>query len=175
MGNIRTLSTKNTSLYSTAFLLKNYVGLVSELFSHIYVVALKIVEGKQLKSPSTYRNNELVTYAEAKRLAESRPYIASVFSASSIESDVFVLGDGKNTSFSKERKRRSSTNEFYNGPLEGGTSYRIFQRVFVDDQVSADIQWGSKVRGQHTVKLVLGKFIIFGQSLEARRHIGYYS
>ncbi len=115
--------------------LKIHVGVVSELFRHTYVVALKVTEGKHRKSPSSYRNDELVTYAEAKSLTEPRPYIASVFSSSDLESNVFILGDGKNTSFSKGRKRRSSTSEYYNGPLDDGASYSIFQRVFVDDKV----------------------------------------
>ncbi len=124
---------------STAFRLKIHVGIVSELFSHIYVIALKIIEGKQVKSPSSYRNDELVTYAEAKGSTEPRPYIASAFSASRPENRVFVLGDGKNTTYSAGPKRRSSSSDYYNGPLEGATSYSIFQRIFVDNKVSADI------------------------------------
>ncbi len=100
------------------------------------MVALKIIGDKQPKSPDSYSNDELVTYAEAKQATEpARPYIASVFSASSqnSENSVFILGDGKNTTYSKERRRRALSREFYNGPLEAGTSYSIFQRVFTDE------------------------------------------
>ncbi|XP_028416862.1 receptor-type tyrosine-protein phosphatase epsilon-like [Dendronephthya gigantea] len=47
---------------------------------------------------------------------------------------MFILGDGGNTSFQTTRRRRSTTNDYYNGPLESGASYSIFQRIFLDDK-----------------------------------------
>ena len=104
-------------------------------FSHIYVVVLKVKEGKQPNSPDSYSNDELLSYANARRLSEPRPYIACVISRGSHESDVLVLGNGKHSTHSSGRKRRTSTSDFFNGPLEGDTSYSISLRVFVDDKV----------------------------------------
>ena len=112
------------------------ISAVSQFFSNIYVVVIKEVEGKQPKSPGSYKSDELVTYADAKRSTVPRPYIAAVFSSGNLQRDVFVLGDGKNTTYSYGRKRRAATSaEYFNGPLEGDTSYSIFQRVFVGDKV----------------------------------------
>ncbi|CAB4016340.1 Receptor-type tyrosine- phosphatase delta [Paramuricea clavata] len=122
------------STTATSSTLRFSLKIPSGRFNHIYVVALKIIKGKQPKSPGSYRNNELVTYSEVEKSTEPRPYVASVFSASDLESDIFVLGDGKNTTYSKGRNLRSLTSEFYNAPLEGGSTYSIFQRVFVDDK-----------------------------------------
>ena len=105
------------------------------MFSHIYVVVLKVKDGKQPNSPGSYRNDELLSYSNARRLSEPRPYISCVISHRSLESDVFVLGNGKNTTYSSGRKRRAATSDFFNGPLEGDTSYSISLRVFVDDKV----------------------------------------
>ena len=88
--------------------------------------------GKEPRSPDSYRNDELVTYEEANVSTKLQPYIASVFSNGS---DMFVLGNGENTSLPK-----IATSEFFNGPLEGGSRYSIFQRIFLDDKVSAWLQ-----------------------------------
>ncbi|XP_046857116.1 uncharacterized protein LOC124450463 [Xenia sp. Carnegie-2017] len=55
------------------------------------------------------------------------PYIATVVSRKDFKPD-FTLGDGENTT------RRSNGENYYNGPLKPGTSYKIFQRVFINDQ-----------------------------------------
>ena len=114
---------------------QNIISVVSSLFRHIYVIVLKLKEGKQPKSPGSYRNDELLTYANAKHLTESQPYIALAITSGSFKSEVLVLGDGKNTTYSNRRKRRATTSDFFNGPLEGDTSYSISLRVFVDDKV----------------------------------------
>ena len=97
------------------------------------MVALKRKDGKQPTSSDSYENSELVTYAEAKKSRDPKPYIAAV--VTSKDGNMFTLGDGRNTSNPTSRRRRSTSSDYYNGPLEPGTSYSIFQRIFINDKV----------------------------------------
>jgi hypothetical protein len=97
-------------------------------------VALKLEDSKQPTSlPVSYKNDELVTYAEATKSTYPRPYVAAVITSEN--ENIFVLGDGRNTSFAKSRKRRSTLSDYHNGPLEPGTSYSIFLRIFINKEV----------------------------------------
>ena len=96
-------------------------------------MALKLKDGEEVQSPASYQNNELVTYAEAKQSNDSKPYIAAVVTPK--DGYMFILGDGRNTSNPTSRRRRSTSSDYYNGPLEPGTSYSIFQRIFINNKV----------------------------------------
>jgi hypothetical protein len=96
-------------------------------------VALKLKDGEEVQSPASYGNNDLVTYAEAEQSNDPKPYIAAV--VTSKDGNMFILGDGTNTSNPTSRRRRSTSSDYYNGPLEPGTSYSIFQRIFINNQV----------------------------------------
>ena len=98
------------------------------------MVALKLKDGKEPTSSASYENNELVTYAEARNLTNPKPYIAAVVTSSGVK-NTFILGDGRNSSDSTARRRRSTSSDYYNGPLEPGTSYSIFQRIFINKEV----------------------------------------
>ena len=104
---------------------------------YFYVVALKLTEGEDPnKTPASYRNDELVTYGEATASTIPKPFVAAVVRASGVKGTyMFILGDRSNTSTPTTRRRRSTSSEYHNGPLEPGTSYSIFQRIFIDDQV----------------------------------------
>ena len=97
------------------------------------MVALKLQDGKEFSPPDNYENNELVTYNEARKSSNPKPYIAAV--VTSKNENMFILGDGRNTSDPTSRRRRSISRDYYNGPLEPGTSYRIFQRIFINREV----------------------------------------
>ena len=102
-------------------------------YRYFYVVALKLQnENEKPSSSASYENNELVTYDEARKLPNPKPYIAAVITSSSVNGNTFVLGGGRNTRNSTSRKRRSTSSDYYNGPLEPGTSYSIFQRIFIN-------------------------------------------
>ena len=60
-----------------------------------------------------------------------KPYVAAVFTSSAVVGDDFVLGDGRITDDPTSR----TTSDYFNGPLEPGTSYRIFQRVVINKEV----------------------------------------
>ncbi|XP_046858344.1 receptor-type tyrosine-protein phosphatase delta-like [Xenia sp. Carnegie-2017] len=95
-------------------------------YRYFYVVAMKNgIEESQL--PSNFKNTDLVTYSKAISSTQPMPYIAAVVSRRDFKPD-FTLGDGENTT------RRSNGENYYNGPLKPGTSYKIFQRVFINDQ-----------------------------------------
>ena len=82
------------------------------------------------QSPDSFQGSDLVNYADAKTSPEPKPYIAAVFATTNdLE---FQLGDGKSFSIPSARGRRSTTNNYYNGPLEPDTSYSVFQRVYIN-------------------------------------------
>jgi hypothetical protein len=96
-------------------------------------VAVELKYGKKGRSPARYENNELVKYTEARTSFDPKPYIAAV--VTSKDGNMFILGDGRNTSNPTSRRRRSTSSDYYNGPLEPGTSHSIFQRIFINDKV----------------------------------------
>ena len=101
-------------------------------YRYFYVVALKLQDENEKPSSGSYENNELITYEKARKLSSPKPYIAAVIISSSVNGNTFVLGDGRITSNSTSRKRRSTSSDYYNGPLEPGTNYSIFQRIFIN-------------------------------------------
>ena len=103
------------------------------------MVALKLTDGREPASSDNCKNNELVTYAEAENSTKPKPYIAAVVKLSDIDGNMFILGDGRNTNDPTLRKRGSMTSDYFNGPLEPGTSYGIFQRIIVNEKVC---HWG---------------------------------
>ncbi|CAB3981683.1 Receptor-type tyrosine- phosphatase delta, partial [Paramuricea clavata] len=105
----------------------------SETFVYFYVVALKLKDGKEPASSDSYQNNELVTYVEAEKSSNPTPYIAAVVTSSGVDGNVFVLGDSRNTDDRNSRKRRSTSSDYFNGPLEPGTSYSVFQRIIINE------------------------------------------
>ena len=92
-------------------------------------MALELKNGQKRQSPASYDNNELVTYAEAEQSTDPKPYIAAILTS---KDGNFILGIGTNTSSPTLRRRRSTSSDYYNGPLEPGASYSIFQRIFND-------------------------------------------
>lgn len=92
---------------------------------------------KESRLPSELKNDDLVSYSEAISSAQPKPYIAAVIFPITKNTSLFTLGDVANTVVT--RRRRSDGRKHQNGPLKPGTSYKIFQRVFVDDQVSSEI------------------------------------
>ena len=99
------------------------------------MVAFKWEEGNDYSSPDSYKIDDLLTYAEAKNLTNRKPYIAAVITSSDVVGNIFVLGDGGNTNYPRRQKRRSTTIGYFNGPLEPGASYSIFQRIIINDEV----------------------------------------
>ncbi|XP_046858811.1 uncharacterized protein LOC124452272 [Xenia sp. Carnegie-2017] len=95
-------------------------------YRYFYVVAMKNVT-EESRLPSNFENTDLVTYSKAISSTQPMPYIAAVVSRRDFKPD-FTLGHGENT------MRRSNGENYYNGPLKPGTSYKIFQRVFINDQ-----------------------------------------
>ena len=105
-------------------LLKNVLPSICRYF---YVVAMKN-NTEDSRLPSNFKSTNLGTYFEAISSTQPFPYIAAVVSQRDFKHD-FTLGDGENTT------RRSTGESYYNGPLKPGTNYKIFQRIFINDQV----------------------------------------
>ncbi|CAB4014526.1 Hypothetical predicted protein [Paramuricea clavata] len=106
----------------------------SKTFVHFYVVALKLKDDKEPTSSDSYENSELVTYAEARKSTNPKTYIAAVVAFSGVDGNMFILGEGRNTSDPTSRRRRSTSSDYYNGPLEPGNSYSIFQRIVLNNK-----------------------------------------
>jgi hypothetical protein len=113
------------------------------IYSYFYVVALKLQDGKEPASSDSYQNSELVTYVEAGKSTKPKPYIAAVVTSSGVDGNMFVLGDGRNTDNPTSRKRRSTTSDYFNGLLEPGTSYSIFQRIIINEMVCIGVGCGA--------------------------------
>ena len=94
---------------------------------------MKLKDDETPLSPDSYENNELVTYDEARKSTNQKPYIAAIITSK--DENMFILGDGKNTSNPTTRRRRATTTDYYNSPLEPGASYRIFQRIILIENV----------------------------------------
>ncbi|XP_046858365.1 uncharacterized protein LOC124451807 isoform X2 [Xenia sp. Carnegie-2017] len=101
-------------------------------YRYFFVVVMEYGEEENLL-PSNFKNTDLGTYSEAIAAAQPTPYIAAVMSRGNFKSE-FTLGDSGNTSLAGTRRRRSNGKIYYNGPLKPSTNYRIFQRVFLNDQ-----------------------------------------
>ena len=99
------------------------------------MVALKLKDGKEPTSSDSYQNSELVTYAEAGKSSNPKPYIAAVVTSSGVDGNMFVLGDDRNTDNPTSRKRRSTASDYFNGPLQPGTSYSVFERIIINEMV----------------------------------------
>ena len=101
-------------------------------------MGLKLKDDETPSTPDSYENNELVTYDEAEKSTNPKPYIAAVITPSSLDGNMFILGDGKMTNASNRTTRRSGAtmNDYHNAPLEPDTSYRIFQRIFINEKVT---------------------------------------
>ena len=105
-------------------------------YRYFYVVVLKVTKGKNpTKAPDSYGNDELVTHAQATASSSPKPYIAAIVTASGAKEKKFVLGDRSNTSHPTTKRRRFPSTDYHNGPLQPGTSYSIFQRIFINNQV----------------------------------------
>ena len=125
------------------------------------MVALKLKDDETPSSPDSYENKELVTYDEARKLTNQKPYIAAIITSK--DDNMFILGDGKNTSNPTTRRRRATTTDYFNGPLEPGASYRIFQRIFINEKVTLHGQLGEivHIRNKTTVAFPqLGFFLV---------------
>ena len=85
-------------------------------------------DGTDHLSADNYKIDELVTYIEARKSTNQKPYIAAVITASGVDGNVFVLGESR-------QKHRSSAIGYFNGALEPGTSYSIFLRIIINDKV----------------------------------------
>ncbi|CAB4036314.1 tyrosine- phosphatase Lar-like, partial [Paramuricea clavata] len=104
----------------------------SLIYRYFYVVALKLRDGIEPASSDSYENNELVTYADAEKSTNPKPYIAAVVTSSGIDGNTFILGDGSNTNDPASQKRGQTTSDYFNGPLEPTSSYSIFQRITIN-------------------------------------------
>ena len=96
-------------------------------------MALKLTNAQKILSPDNYEDIDLVTYDGMKNKTNPKPYVAAAFTSSTVVGDIFVLGDGRITDDPTSRVK----NDYFNGPLEPGTYYRIFQRIILNKKVGS--------------------------------------
>ncbi|XP_046857453.1 receptor-type tyrosine-protein phosphatase T-like isoform X2 [Xenia sp. Carnegie-2017] len=98
-------------------------------YEFFYIIAMEGDE-KNPPPPSNFSNEDLIRYSTR---SQPKLYIAAVLKVSGVDMFVFILGDGSNSSISNPRTRRSTDRDYNNRPLSPDTTYRIFQRVIVND------------------------------------------
>jgi hypothetical protein len=98
---------------------------------YFYVVALKLTEYQETVSSDNYDEIDLLNFSRMQNKTKPKPYIAAVFTSSGVGESTFILGDGRITDYPTSR----TTSYYYNGPLEPGTSYKIFQRIVINEEV----------------------------------------
>ncbi|XP_046858726.1 tyrosine-protein phosphatase Lar-like [Xenia sp. Carnegie-2017] len=99
-------------------------------YEYLFVIAMQ-GDRHNLPSPFTLNIEDLETYSTP---SPPNLYVAAVLKPSGGGIFVFILGDGSNSSISRTRGRRSPERVYYNAPLKPNTTYRIFQRVVINDQ-----------------------------------------
>ncbi|CAB4010637.1 AGAP009518, partial [Paramuricea clavata] len=125
----------------TAYALTFSLQISSRNFTHFYVVALTLKDGQGGQSPDSYENNDLMTYAEARKSTDPKPYIAAV--VTSKDENMFKLGDGRNTSNPTSRRCSSTPmGDYYStdwSPASKTSEYSGGARVLTK-QSSGDIK-----------------------------------
>ncbi|XP_046858701.1 receptor-type tyrosine-protein phosphatase F-like [Xenia sp. Carnegie-2017] len=99
-------------------------------YEYLFVIAMQ-GDRHNLPSPFTLNVEDLETYSTP---SPPNLYVAAVLKPSGGGIFVFILGDGSNSSISGLGGRRSPERVYYNAPLKPNTTYRIFQRVVINDQ-----------------------------------------
>ncbi len=94
------------------------------------VIVIENVSGSSLAKPDTYKTGSISAYV-ASTYKPGTPYITAEFSSSSFSTS-FTIGDGKQYSKSK-RKRRNTAGQYTNVGLKADTAYLVFQRAFLTD------------------------------------------
>ncbi|XP_057313832.1 tyrosine-protein phosphatase Lar-like [Hydractinia symbiolongicarpus] len=101
-----------------------------------YIIMMKVNKTTwQKKEPKFYQQNDLKTYETADY---NQPYIAGVFNKTQLLNvSEFVLGNNITYTLPSKsgRRRRRSIIEYRNGPLVGGETYAVFQRLNVQDDL----------------------------------------
>ena len=89
------------------------------------------------KDPKDYKEDELVTYDEAKESSRLKPYVAVILDKEKVNKLQFTVGDDSSSSLSevlKRTRRAAGTDVVYqNGPLEAGKTYSVFQRSYENE------------------------------------------
>ncbi|XP_046858728.1 receptor-type tyrosine-protein phosphatase T-like [Xenia sp. Carnegie-2017] len=112
-------------------------------YEYLFVIAMQ-GDRQNLPSPFTLNVEDLETYSTP---SPPNLYVAAVLKPSGGGIFVFILGDGSNSSISGTRGRRSLERVYYNAPLKPNTTYRIFQRVVINDQGDYySTEWSPSVR-----------------------------
>ena len=96
-------------------------------------MALKLTDDQTIAPPDTYDDIDLVTYSAMQNKTKPKPYVAAVVTSSRVDDNAFILGDGRITDDPASR----TTNDYFNGALEPGSSYKIFQRIIVNEKVAS--------------------------------------
>ena len=119
---------QSSEIYSTLKLL--YLLFDFELlcllcrFYQIIVVEHSKGSNTPLKDPDSYKPSMIGPYTSSTDI----PYITAEFTALT---STFVVGDGKQYSKSKRKRRSSTSGTYTNVALKPETSYSVFQRAYV--------------------------------------------
>ena len=94
-------------------------------------MALRLTDDEKTVSPDIYEDIDLVIYARTQNKTNPKPYVAALFTSGGND-NTFILGDGRITDDPTTR----TANDYFNGPLEPGVTYKIFQRIIINKEVA---------------------------------------
>eukprot|EP00794_Sanderia_malayensis_P007927 gene7927-8782_t len=137
----KTLKTVETSTIGTGQITVSQITIpLQQGPSNTKFYQIVVTESTNLQPlPSTYKKENLGPY-DASKYQPGTPYIAAEFSSSAFSS-AFTVGDGKDYSRSQRRRRNTAGNTYSNVALKPGTSYSVFQRAFVSEDVYYSSNW----------------------------------
>ena len=100
--------------------------------------------------PDRYPDSNITVYVVSKQNDLALPYVTAELSKAYLDAfDKFVIGDGKQTNRSFNRKKRSTSMDsrtaFFNGPLDPGSSYVLFFRAYHSDSVYFSSDWSRAI------------------------------
>ena len=110
-------------------------------FRYYLVIVIRIPDGIEGPLPSGTTPEHFVSYEDAHESSVPAVYVAFQFEGSEYQKYRVVVVGGKDKSDSSSRDRRE-VEEYYNGPLQPDTKYRIFVRAFTSEVSFAFTSFG---------------------------------
>ena len=136
--------------------------LPTKTFLYFYVVALKATNAQEIISPDKYEDIDLVTYDGLKNRTNPKPYVAAVFTSSTVDGDIFVLGDSRITDDPTSR----TTSDYFNGRwslalvTEFFKGLSLMKRAIITPQTGVSLQKRITLKTKVHMKVIVLKSII---------------
>ena len=119
-------------------------------YVRIIIRKVGLIRADTIPHPDRYPDSNITLYAVSKQNDLTLPYVTAELSKAYLDAfDKFVIGDGRQTNRSLNRKKRSTSKDnraaFFNGPLDSGSSYVLFFRAYHSDSVYFSSDWSRTI------------------------------